>query len=500
MGVVKRQGIKQSIVTYVGVLLGIVNVLVLYPYFLQREELGVISFVRETAVMFSLFAFLGSAELIVRYFPRFRDDEGSHHGFLFFLNIILAVGCLVFSGLFYLFQDGILEYYGHKNELYLQLIGYVVPMTVLIAFSNLFWVYASNFQRITVPSLISELIPKTTLPVLAGLYFFGHISFQTVFNALVIMYAVILLAQMGYVRHLGQLRFRRESGFLKKPLLKEMGSYMVFGFFGSLGSRFSSEFISIFMVGTLSTLTETGIYTIALFISNVIDVPRRAISKITSPLLADKWEKQAMGEIKELYQKSSLNQLIVGLWVFLAVWVSVDELFELMPNGELYDSGKYVILILGTARVIDMMTGVNSEMLSYSKHFRYNFFLVLVMAGVNIAANLVLIPKYGLVGAAASTLVSIALFNFLKFWVVRWKMGMQPFTGATVKVLLIAGAAYLAAYFLPETGMALLDLVLRSAVVTGVLSSLVLFFRVSPDLNQLVAKGWEMLERFRKSK
>jgi O-antigen/teichoic acid export membrane protein len=311
-----------------------------------------------------------------------------------------------------------------------------------------------------------------------------------------LIYLLILLSQLAYIRHLGQLSLKPNLGFLKKPLLKDMAHYCFYGFFGSLGSRFSSEFISIFMVGTISTLTNTGIFTIAYFVANVIDVPRKAISRIVSPILADKWKEDKRNEIADIYQKTSLNQLMAGLWLFLVIWVSIDEIYEIMPNGEAFVAGKYVVFILGLARIIDMVTGVNSEIISFSRYYRYNFYLILFMAVIHIVANLFLIQRYEIVGAALAALISIFLFNLAKFFVLKWRLSMQPFTRQTLLVLIVAGTAYGVSSWIPSTGLALADAVIKSGVLTVIFTGLVLYFKVSPDVNELVVQSLKRLKNY----
>jgi O-antigen/teichoic acid export membrane protein len=497
MGIVKRQGIKQSVVTYVGVLIGMVNVLFIYPAFLQEAEIGILNYVRETAAMLSLFAFLGSTELVVRFFPFFRNDEKQHQGFLFLLLMIVSMGCLLMLAGFLIFKNQIFAYFELKQDaaLYLEYIWFIPPFMMLIAIGNLFLLHASNFHRIVVPTIFNELVPKAGIPFLVLAYFFDYVMFKFVFWGMLGLYIAMMFGQIWYVWRLGQLHLRPDFSLLKKPMLKEMANYSIYGFLGSLGSRFSSEFINIFMVGTLSTLSNTGIYVIAFFISNVIDVPRKAIARITAPLLADKWKENKLDEIQEIYHKTSLNQLIVGLWIFLAVWVSIDEIYEIMPNGESFVAGKYVVLILGIARVVDMMTGVNSEILSFSKYYRYNFYLILFMAVIHVSSNWILIPKLHIIGVAFATLLSLTLFNLVKFILLKWKLGMQPFTKETLFALAFALIAYAAASLLPSTGWAFVDAGLQSGLLTVLFGGMIWYFKISPDINQLVTSGLEKIRK-----
>nr|MCU0349067.1 hypothetical protein [Saprospiraceae bacterium] len=210
MGVVKRQGIKQSVVTYVGVVIGMANTLFIFPAFLAKQQIGLINFVRETAIMFSLFAFLGSAELIVRYFPHFKDEKNGNNGFLFLLLAILTAGCLIFTIVWLVFREPIYAFFSLKAEsaLYLQFLYLVLPFTILIAYGNLFTFYVSNFQRIVVPAVINEFLPKLGMPLLVIGFYLKWISFETILYGSLGIYFAILIAQMWYVRRLGQLRLR----------------------------------------------------------------------------------------------------------------------------------------------------------------------------------------------------------------------------------------------------------------------------------------------------
>ncbi len=500
MGVVKRQGIKQSMVTYFGVVIGVVNTLLIFPALLDQSQIGLINFVRETAIMFSLFAFLGSAELIVRYFPHFKDEKNGNNGFLFLLLAILTAGCLLFTIVWLLFKEQIYVFFGLKTEsaLYLQFLYLILPFTIVIAYGNLFTFYVSNFQRIVVPALFNELLPKLGMPLLVVAFYLKWIAFEAILYGSLVIYIAILIGQAWYVHHLGQLRLRPNFKALRKSLVKEMAQFSMFGFLGSLGSRLSSEFLNFFMLGTISTLANTGIYAIAYAIANVVDVPRKAISRIVSPLLADKFKEGKLAEVEDIYHKTAINQLIVGLLVFLAVWVSIGQIYEIMPNGEKFQAGKQVVLLLGIARIVDMMTGANSEILSYSKHYRFNFYLVLFMAVVHVGANIYFIKTYGLIGVGIATLITLTLYNLAKLTVLKWKLNMQPFSKETVFVLGAAGAAFLASNYLPSTHFALLDAVIRGGIFSTVFLGLVLWWNVSPDLNQLSKKTFVMIGKYKK--
>jgi O-antigen/teichoic acid export membrane protein len=395
----------------------------------------------------------------------------------------------------FLLNGKLLDFYSSKSMLFEEYLPFVLPLALLLTSAAIFTSYASNFQRIVVPSIFNELVPKLGMGVLVLAFLSQWIDFHGVFWGQLTFYGLILIGQIWYVASLGQLHFRPNFAFLKNPLLKEVTTFGLYGLVGTLGSRIG-ERINTIMLGTITTLGDTGVYTVAFFLSDAIDAPRRAISRISSPLISEKWNAGKFDEIQEIYQKSALNQLIVGLGLLLAVWVSVDEVFTLMPNGESFREGKYVILILGLARVFDMLTGVNTEIISYSKLFKYNFYLVILLAICSIGFSQLFIPIYTINGAALATLVSLTIYNLLKFIILWVKYRLQPFTWAVVWVLAIGILAYLAAAVLPqpENGNPLFWLLIKSSITTVVFGGFVWYFKLSPDINQLLEKAWNRVK------
>jgi O-antigen/teichoic acid export membrane protein len=495
MGVVKRQGIKQSIVTYISMAVGAANLLFLYPLALSKEEIGIINFVRDTAILVTPFLFWGSVELVVRFFPTFKDPEKGHRGYLFFLHLIFLVGTITLLTLSFFFKDELLGFYADKSPLFLSYLPFVLPMAFLITHAAIFSTYASNFHRIVVPSIFNELIPKVGMAFIVIAFFFQWINFGMIFWGQLAFYAVILICQIWYVRQLGELHWRPDFRFLNFPLIKEVTVFGLFGLVGTLGSRIG-ERINTIMLGTIASLGDTGVYAVAFFLSDAIDAPRRAISRISSPLLSEKWKTGKMDEIEEIYKKSALNQLIVGLGLLIAVWVSVDEIFAIMPNGEDFREGKYVILILGLARVFDMLTGVNSEIINYSRFYKYNFYLIILLALCSIGFNKLFIPIYQINGAALATLISLTLYNVIKFILLWVKLKMQPLTWAVLWVFACGAIAYyIPALLFPKLQIPLIEIALKSSLSLAIFGGLVIYFKLSPDINALVLAGLKKIKR-----
>jgi O-antigen/teichoic acid export membrane protein len=188
-------------------------------------------------------------------------------------------------------------------------------------------------------------------------------------------------------------------------------------------------------------------------------------------------------EVASLYRKTSINQLIIGSLLLIGVWINLDNIFDLMPNGKNFELGKWVVIIIGFGKLIDMLFGPSSEIIVLSKYYRFNIILIILLAAMVIISNNILIPRYGIEGAAWGSAFALITFNAIKFIFIYIKFGIQPFEWATIKVLIIGAVTLVINALLFNIDNILVDIVFRSAVVTIVFSLLILWTGASADIN-----------------
>ena len=102
MGVVKREGIKQSIVNYIATAIGTVNVLYIYPRFLEPEEFGLFQFLNNAAMLLVPFSLFGIHSLVVKFFPQFENAKKNHNNMLTFLLLVSLITFTIFFSILYL--------------------------------------------------------------------------------------------------------------------------------------------------------------------------------------------------------------------------------------------------------------------------------------------------------------------------------------------------------------------------------------------------------------
>jgi O-antigen/teichoic acid export membrane protein len=131
-----------------------------------------------------------------------------------------------------------------------------------------------------------------------------------------------------------------------------------------------------------------------------------------------------------------------------------------------------------------MTTGINQEIVGTSKYYKVDLMVYPFLSIIAIGANLLLIPIYGMNGAAISTALTLFLLNTWRFFYLLAKLKIQPFSFNTIKAFLIFSIVIVINLFVPEIrNHFLFDILLRSSVLTVVFIFLVLFLRASEDIN-----------------
>jgi O-antigen/teichoic acid export membrane protein len=228
-----------------------------------------------------------------------------------------------------------------------------------------------------------------------------------------------------------------------------------------------------------------------MFIANSIEAPTRSLIQIAMPVVAASWAIRDMANIESVYKKSSLNLLIVGIPVFLCIWLCLPDLLGLTARPDDLLAAKFVVFWIGMSKLVDMATSINNQIIAYSPYFRFNLYIILVLGVLNFVLNLYLIPRYGVTGAAFATFFSLTVFNGAKLAFIRIRFGMQPFSRATWALLGLAIPAYLAGAAVGALALPFwASIPLKAAVVMGLFIPAILYFRISPDVNQLLASLW----------
>ncbi|MFQ3213722.1 MAG: O-antigen/teichoic acid export membrane protein [Marivirga sp.] len=494
MGVVIKQSAYASIINYLGVVIGAINIIFLYPAFLSQNEFGLFKALFAMAIVIAPFAQFGLGRSIVRYFPRFNSSDKTKGRFLTLILILGAFSFSIFLLLFQLVDDWIFSFYTEKAPALIDQYWLIICLAFLLMYIAIIEAYYKALLNVVIPTFMREFFLRITSTLIVFLYYLKWIDFGQFLIGSVLTYVaslccliVILIIKRQFVLNFSIFKFN--SSFIKELL-----RYMVFIMAGAVGTIIVLQ-IDQLMVTAILGVAENAIYVVAFFMASVIEIPRRAIAPMSDALIAKSFEFERIDEVKKIYKQSSINQLILGCFVFLLVILNLDNIYQIMPAGETYKSGATVVLLIGLSKLIDMGFGVNSEIIVSSKLYKVNIYFVLILAVLTVSLNIWLIPIYGLTGAAFASLLAVLIFNLLKLIFIWSYLKFQPFSLHTLSVIGITVCCYFIVQLLPLLENVYLNTLWVSAIISLSFLILMLLFKPSKEITTLLLALRKRLNR-----
>ncbi|MBK6983994.1 MAG: hypothetical protein IPH32_04175 [Bacteroidetes bacterium] len=102
MGIIAKQGILNSVFSYIGVLLGFLTIVYVQPIFLKSTEIiGLTRILVSFSFMAAIFIPLGIGSVTVRFFPEIKNPENKHHGHFFMIFLFCLLGSAALSLFFF---------------------------------------------------------------------------------------------------------------------------------------------------------------------------------------------------------------------------------------------------------------------------------------------------------------------------------------------------------------------------------------------------------------
>lgn len=497
MGVIQRETVKVTIISYIGIVLGYVNKAVLFVLLLTPEEIGLANLILSLGVLFSNLSQLGSVNAIWKFLPYFKDRERDQMGF-FALNLyITTIGVLVFSGLYILFKDVVSGFYESQASMFVD--AYYLPLLVGIpmVYFMLLESYLRALYKNVVTAFLKDILLRVLLMALIFLYWKHIIDFDLFILAVSATYLLPLLVVVLYAVRLGQLSLSTSYIRVSKRFRKIIWSFSSFSYLNQLGNNFIFT-IDTLMITSYLGLGATGVYTTVLYIVSALLVPYKSFVNVLQPKVAELWKNNDIKGMHAIYGQTSTITLFLSLFIFLGVWSCLDELFFLL--GAQFESGKDAMLAIFVGRMIGMYMGLNNTILMTSKKYRWDLYFTAFLIALVIALNFIFIPIWGLWGAAFSTTIAFAVYNMGRVAFVWFFYKIHPFRTSQVYLFALFGLNMLFLKFVPlSVGNMWADLVLKVMAVCILFPVALLVFRLSPEISEQyhIMKG-KLLKRSQK--
>ena len=483
MGIIKRQAYSGTVLSYLGVIIGYITTAELFPDYLTTAEIGLLGVFLSYAYIFAQLASLGINRIIIVFFPYFRDRDKDHNGFFPLMVMIAVIGLVISLTVVLLLKNVLISNSNDDSTLFSQYFNYLFPLIIATLLFQVMDSFNTTLFNAIRGIFLKEFFQRLMIMIAIILLILKWVDFDRFIMLWVIAVAIPGIILMYYVVKNKEFRFKPSYSPLireKSRLMADIGLNGIFiGFSGMV-----ILYVDRIMVERLMGLGSTGIYTTMTYFATLIAIPSRALLKISDPVIAQSWKDNNIAGIQDNYYRSSLNQFLIGSLLMIGIWGNIGNIVRMLPPA--FEEGRLIVLFVGLAFLTDMLTGTATFILANSKYFKYQTYYILLLLVLIVLTNYLLIPVWGLAGAAVATLLSKLVTNFIRFLILYRKFGLQPYNYKFALILLVAIVSYLAQYFIPEFNNLYFDIVVRSCIMSVVFIGLSLAMKISPEVNERI--------------
>lgn len=484
MGVIKKQTIKGSIYSYLGVAVGFL-VTIISIKLLTTEQIGLTAILVAVSGIYSQFSTLGFTKVIERLFPYFRDEQNKHNGFLFITFAVGLAGFAISLISFFILKPWIIENYQEKSPLLVEYVWYLVPLIFFRMFSVMLDTYNKMLFDATTGTLLTDFVYRVGNLLLLGAFFLKWIDFQMFIWGYVFFLSLPAIYLTGLLIYRGQFNLQAKPGFVKPALKKEMISLSVFGIIGGVSSIALKQ-IDTIMLSAYTNLSVTGVYSIIFYFGTVVLIPSVALGKISSTIIANSWKNNDLKTIEDIYFKSSINQLFFSLLLFILITANVENVIQLL--GTKYQGTEWVIILICLSSLIVASTGSSVQIIGTSHKYKIQTYSLGVLVILSVIFYAIFIPILGMIGAALGSLLSVAGASLLRVFYLYQNMKLFPYRQIHLKCLAIGIFTLILGKVIPAHPNFVVDLVLRCTAISFLFVGLNYLFRISDEFNQMADK------------
>lgn len=287
-----------------------------------------------------------------------------------------------------------------------------------------------------------------------------------------VWHAVVIFGIGELVTAVMLLYFLNQLFSLHRPIgsgqrnLREMVAYAIPDWLAGLLTTFRIN-IQALLIGTLGTIAGVGIFAVADQLNKIGHDFYTSINTSADPYIAEFHDSGKTRELGQLYQTATKWSLTINLPFFLTFMLFPDQILSIF--GKSFVGGATALMILAWANLVDVGTGMCGTILSMSGHTKLKLVNNIVSISLSIGLNVLLIPRFGIIGAAISALLVYISLNSIRILQVYYLMRLIPYNRTFLKPILAAAVAFGVTFAL-KTWLPVENIFLVAAYVSALIS------------------------------
>src|SRR4030095_13934779 len=486
MSTIRRQSIISSIVIYIGFAIGLLNTYLFTKQGLfTDEQYGLYNAFIAIATMMMAFANLAMPSYIYKFFPYYNEHLSPKKNDLLTRALLVStIGFILVIIAGIVFKGLVIRKYSEHSPQIVNYYNLIFPLGFGFLIYTVLEAYAWQLHKSVFTSYLKEVQWRLFTTILIVLFAVGVISNYDVFIKLFAFtlpgIAIILLLYLAFTK---KIHFTLKVSNVSRRFSKSILKLTSFIYAGTLIFTISQVFDSLVIGAVLdNALGKLAVYSLAQNISSLIQAPQRGIIAASIAHLSKAWKDKNLKTIQRIYQRSSINQLIFATGLFLLIWLNFIDAVHVFHLKQSYLNAYYVFLLLGATKIIDMGTGVNSQIIGTSTYWRFEMISGVILLSLMLPLNYILTKRYDIIGPALANLISMTIYNLIRIIFLWKKFRLFPFTIQSLYAVVLAGACFAICYFLFMNVHGLAGLALRSIVFCVLYGGSVIYFKLTPDI------------------
>jgi O-antigen/teichoic acid export membrane protein len=437
----EKQAFFFTIINYIGIVIGVISTLFIYPN--DKELLGIFRYIDAISYVLFPIMLIGASQALVNFTPKL-DDLHKKKLFNYSIFSILIISGFILGLLFII--SFIPAFKGMKY------VYIAFPIALCLAFIELFKKQATIIQKIAVPTFLDNIIPKISLPIIFLLLLYNYITVSQSVIFYIISYGLILILLTVYLYKYFKPKFNLDFKSLFNEVSKrDYYHFSMYAFAGSLGSVFAFR-IDALMIPKFISMEANGTFSIGVTLASALAIPATGVFALYAPIISNYLKTDNLSELNLKYKEISKLLFFIGALLYSCIFLGIENLFMILPTHEKLMTSIPIILILGFNVLVNMGTGFNSEIITYSKYYKFNLIAIAILIVLNVGLNLLFILyfNFGIESVAVASLLSMVVFNFAKLLFIYKKFKLFPFDYNYLKLVLIFVMTLGFVYFLPK--------------------------------------------------
>ena len=202
-------------------------------------------------------------------------------------------------------------------------------------------------------------------------------------------------------------------------------------------------YTDIMMLGYFRTTQEVGIYGVIARIVPIIILPLTSFEIIFSPMVANFYSQGKLDRLENLHKLITKWICTMSIPIFWLILLFAKPLLALF--GPVFLAAQIPLIILEIGQLSRCLVGISGYIILMTGHQNLSLMNNVILFGLNTLLNYILIPLYGIYGAAVATSFSYCLINNLEMLEIFTLLKIHPYSTHFYKPLVAGCISFITA-------------------------------------------------------